>query len=300
VFGTWCKYHKAFTLYKSLKTVERSQKSIVVVLYGPTGTGKSSWIYKHFPKAYWKPARTSWFDGYDNHEIAVLDEFYGWLPYDLLLRLFDRYPMQVEIKGGHAQWVPKIILVTSNKPPHEWYDSEKCPLPPLQRRLDHIWELSELDKPARVLKGLEPDAFLKQIEESDIDALVEIFEQANSVVTQAENINVCSPNLLCSPEVSQTEEEVNEANADLSPEYTELEEMTLGFEKSFEGTQLDPYPDFLLGIDGADEARDESNQIIKQDARRKRLRQVKPHQQDKSSVPKLTIMEQFLQHKKKK
>ena len=74
----------------------------------------------NYPDAYWKQ-RGTWFDNYNNHETVIIDDFYGWLPFDTLLRMCDRYPMMVETKGGHVNFCPKTILITSNQAPDEWY-----------------------------------------------------------------------------------------------------------------------------------------------------------------------------------
>jgi hypothetical protein len=62
----------------------------VIVLYGKTNLGKSYYVRKHAPDAYWKQ-RSVWWDGYEDHKDVVLDDFYGWIPFDNMLRLCDRY-----------------------------------------------------------------------------------------------------------------------------------------------------------------------------------------------------------------
>jgi len=101
--------------------------------YGPTGTGKSRralWLSKREAakfgqEPYWlvKPGGggTVWWDGYDGHAIVVIDEFYGWIPYDTLLRLLDRYPMRGEGKGTTVNLVPRMVIITSNSAPEAWY-----------------------------------------------------------------------------------------------------------------------------------------------------------------------------------
>lgn len=103
-----------------LKTKPRNFEVEVEVIQGPTGTGKSKWCMEHYPNAYWKQ-RSNWWDGYFKHEVVILDEFYGWLPYDTLLRICDRYPMLVETKGGQTQFVAKKIIITTNSEPSSWY-----------------------------------------------------------------------------------------------------------------------------------------------------------------------------------
>ena len=61
------------------------------------------------------------------HEVVIIDEFYGWLPFDLLLRVCDRYPLLVETKGGQTQFVAKVIVITSNSLPSNWYKSAYFP-----------------------------------------------------------------------------------------------------------------------------------------------------------------------------
>lgn len=119
-FPLFCKYYKSFTYYRLLRSTPRSEPPNVFVYQGPTGTGKSKTASQLFPNAYWK-TRGNWWDGYMDHESVIIDEFYGWLPFDLLLRLCDRYPLQVEIKGGTVNFNAKNIIFTTNAIPDKWY-----------------------------------------------------------------------------------------------------------------------------------------------------------------------------------
>lgn len=119
-FGEWLRFHKGFREYKKLKTGHRTWKTEVHVLWGDSGTGKSRKCLEEAPNAYWK-TRDEWWDAYDGHEDIIIDDFYGWLPYDFLLRLLDRYPLDVGAKGGFRRFVGRRIFLTSNKSPEEWY-----------------------------------------------------------------------------------------------------------------------------------------------------------------------------------
>jgi len=119
-FNLYCSTHRSLSHYRFLLQKPRDFKTSVIVIQGPTGTGKSRFCMENYPNAYWK-TRSNWWDGYINQETVILDEFYGWLPFDLLLRLCDRYPLSVETKGGHVQFIAKTIVITSNSVPSDWY-----------------------------------------------------------------------------------------------------------------------------------------------------------------------------------
>jgi len=94
----------------------------VEVKYGPTGTGKTYSAMEENPGAFlWYPTVPEWWDGYDQEKTLVIDEYHHQLPLTRLLRVLDRYQLQLPIKGSHtyAQWT-KVVL-TSNVHPREWY-----------------------------------------------------------------------------------------------------------------------------------------------------------------------------------
>jgi len=134
-FNTWVRHHRAFREYRLLKTKPRSSFDELIVVIGPSGTGKSRFAMDTYPNAYWKQ-RSNWWDGYQGQETIILDEFYGWIPYDLLLRLCDRYPLLLESKGGQIQCGATRIVITSNLVPSSWY--KNVYQPSLRRRISKI------------------------------------------------------------------------------------------------------------------------------------------------------------------
>jgi hypothetical protein len=107
---------------------------IVYWLHGSTGTGKSfetatfcDNISRNKRWTYWQSTGDMhWFDGYSAHEVAWFDDFRfegkrG--DFAFLLRLLDRYTMQVPIKGGFVVWEPKIIIITAPKSISESFHS---------------------------------------------------------------------------------------------------------------------------------------------------------------------------------
>ena len=105
------------------KIQPRTWETNVIVLWGRSGAGKTRTVFDyHAIEHIWVHGSGKWFDGYDGHEIALFDDYTGSeFKLGFLLKLLDRYPMRVEVKGGFVQWVPKMIYFTSNKDPETWY-----------------------------------------------------------------------------------------------------------------------------------------------------------------------------------
>ena len=134
-FSQWCRYHAAFRRYRLMCLSHRSWKTRTTVVVGPPGTGKSKYAMDLHPSAYWKQ-RSIWWDNYEAHDAVVIDDFYGWMPYDTLLRLCDRYPLLIETKGGQTIFLAKTIIITSNNTPAQWYKNVN--LKTFIRRVD-LW-----------------------------------------------------------------------------------------------------------------------------------------------------------------
>lgn len=118
----------------------RSEKTHVVVLVGKPGTGKSRYAYDcarrdHGDSVYYKP-RGEWWDGYDGQAAVVIDDYYGWLKYDELLKIMDRYPYRVPIKGGFRQFTSRIIYITSNVDIDRWYHFQGYDTAAIMRRVE--------------------------------------------------------------------------------------------------------------------------------------------------------------------
>ncbi|UJO02088.1 Rep [Molossus molossus associated circovirus 1] len=118
------KYRSSALAYRNLTCPRRDHITRVYLCIGPTGCGKTSFCKRVAPEAYWKfrsPGSNEWWDGYDRHSDVVIDEFYGWIKYDTLLRLIDSSPLSVEIKGGVVQFVARRLFITSNRDLDDWY-----------------------------------------------------------------------------------------------------------------------------------------------------------------------------------
>lgn len=139
-FEKWVVYRRSFQRYSALCAEERSWRTIVHVYWGKTGTGKTRFCLDQcMDRSFWIPGDYKWFDNYDGQPIVIFDDYRGEYPLQMLLKLLDRYPMQVPVKGGFVTWSPKKVYITSNIHPNEWYpDADRYSIGALFRRLDKI------------------------------------------------------------------------------------------------------------------------------------------------------------------
>ncbi|ADD62455.1 replication-association protein [Cyclovirus PK5222] len=142
------KYPSTFVRYfrgiKELQRVvhpvaERMFKTEVYYYWGPPGTGKSRRALEEAQATgngsiYYKP-RGLWWDGYEQQDSVIIDDFYGWIKYDELLKITDRYPYKVQIKGGFEEFTSKKIFITSNVDTDELYKFNGYNTAALERRL---------------------------------------------------------------------------------------------------------------------------------------------------------------------
>lgn len=124
VISAVVKYHRGLNYIASLMRPNREHPPVVFWIYGSTGVGKtrSAVEFGHDlggPYGMWiSSGSLRWFDGYMGQPIVLFDDLRTkHAEFSFLLRLLDRYPLQVEIKGGYVNWVPRIILITAPKDP---------------------------------------------------------------------------------------------------------------------------------------------------------------------------------------
>jgi len=137
------KYQKFIYFVRSATLQPRNSKPSTVVHWGPSGTGKTRTAVGEDTDVFIvsRPdnGRPLWWDGYTGQQRCILDDFYGWIPWSYLLQLLDRYPFQVEIKGGKVHFNSPKIFITSNTEPHTWYKNiPNNDMTPLLRRIDEI------------------------------------------------------------------------------------------------------------------------------------------------------------------
>lgn len=144
-FALMTRYGNNFKNYQLVKQVGERKQPYIFFFWGEPKCGKSArakTIGDRNGGAFWwnsSGGDRAWFDGYNpaQHKVVVLDDFRGNIPYTMLLKMLDRYPLQVEVKGNSVAFNPNIIIITSNIPANQWYhqDNPTFDNTPLLRRL---------------------------------------------------------------------------------------------------------------------------------------------------------------------
>lgn len=109
------------------------------ILYGDAGVGKSRFVFDHHPvEDVYVHVGGDWWDGYDGHPVVVIEEFYGGIKPELMNRLADRYPLSLPYKGGFVPFTAKIVYLTTNKRPYDFWHIEHDWRPAFFRRVTNL------------------------------------------------------------------------------------------------------------------------------------------------------------------
>nr|QKV51017.1 putative replication associated protein [Crucivirus sp.] len=112
---------------RSLHPPPRTLPLEVYLFYGPPGTGKTDFAYEQAALMQTEPyevplGKDFWLtpSAYGK-KYVIIDEFKSNMALKDLLKLLDKRPIQVPVKGSFVWWCPEIIVITTNKNPWEWY-----------------------------------------------------------------------------------------------------------------------------------------------------------------------------------
>lgn len=136
---------KVFDILKSRMQPDRNFKPLVTWVYGPTGLGKTRKVVEIEKDLWISNHELKWWDGYENNEAILLDDFRAsCCEFVKLLRILDRYQMNVEVKGGFRVLNSKRMWITScSKPGMIYIDKQDEEIDQLLRRIDNIWYIKK-------------------------------------------------------------------------------------------------------------------------------------------------------------
>lgn len=160
-FPTTTRYCRSFEKYISLKNKPRSEPPIVIWRYGKSGSGKTRWAFDTFGSAnVYIQDGTQWFDGYRQQKCLVLDDFEYPYNFRAFLRIIDRYPYQVQIKGGYVHINSPYIVITCEFEPEKIFTINH-ELEQVLRRISEIIHVGYEDLPVEAESKSKKVSFLE-------------------------------------------------------------------------------------------------------------------------------------------
>lgn len=165
----YVRYHRGLEAIAAAGVEPRSSREPppgVTILIGPPGSSKTRIPFEEFgdSEVYTKDA-SKWWNGYRDQKCILFDDWVGSLeiPPHALLQICDRYPLQVQSKGGYVKMARRTVAIvfTSNIDITEWYGYNKAEwekaLPAFRRRVSKIVHELE-DEPAVKVEAVDADA----------------------------------------------------------------------------------------------------------------------------------------------
>lgn len=122
---TFIRNYRGLGALRSLSMPDRSYMTELHIIWGASGVGKTRFVHEKEKDLYVKPSGP-WWDGYDGQEAVLFDdvlwlslytEYHGHTEW---LKLIDRYPHKVPIKGGMVKFIAKRVYITSMYDPSVW------------------------------------------------------------------------------------------------------------------------------------------------------------------------------------
>lgn len=150
-FAATVRYGRGLKEYYNIKhkNDKRTWQTICYVYYGDSGMGKTEAAKIESEEwgggTFWLTLEGGtygkvWWDGYDNEENVIIDEFNCQIKLADFKRLIDSSPLKVPVKGGMVPFMAKRIWIMSNKMLDAWYYKAAPPGPErnaLNRRLHY-------------------------------------------------------------------------------------------------------------------------------------------------------------------
>lgn len=136
---------KMAEIHMRLLQKKRTQMPKIYWRWGLSGVGKSRWAYDTFKSVYEKDPSHKWWDGYENDECILIDDFDGFWHngFKGFLNFLDRYPYRGEEKGIHGggKINSPVIVITSEFPPEHFYNGND--LTQIKRRLHDVLHVTK-------------------------------------------------------------------------------------------------------------------------------------------------------------
>ncbi len=147
--GCYMRHHRAVKHIRHICAMDNPgirEDLKIYVLLGEPGTGKTAWAYAKDSNLFAVPVgKDIWYDGYGGQATVLLDDFSGQMRLVDILRVLDKYPVQVPIKGSFVFLHCTKIIITTNVPIEDWYDytTRQDSLQALMRRVHRYYRCTK-------------------------------------------------------------------------------------------------------------------------------------------------------------
>jgi len=147
------RYFKVIENIRATMAPRRDGPPLVILFTGNPGCGKTRSAVDYAEKRglkYWiRGPHKNWFQGYQGEPVAILDEVDKYheqgFSLGLLLRVLDRYAVDVEFKGGSRPFSSNTIIMTAVLPPEAWYTRASDVAEQIGRRITTWYEWDEVN-----------------------------------------------------------------------------------------------------------------------------------------------------------
>lgn len=138
----YLKYSRSFEKMFNAVQPHRVKAPEVHWRWGLTGTGKTYYVIdKHGADNVYIKDGTIWWDGYNQQEAILFDDFDNSIPFRTLLRILHEYREQGQVKGGYVNINSPYIYITCEFPPEHYWSGNT--LAQVIRRLTSVLEIKK-------------------------------------------------------------------------------------------------------------------------------------------------------------
>lgn len=139
------RYHGGIKCFQAVTQAKPRDMRVVPSVFwwfGPTGVGKSRRAFDLYGDAAYVKMNNAWWDGYTGQDVVIIDDYRPSLcTFQELLRIIDRYPMRVQIKGSSSELsATKFVFTTTSRPEVLWAGRTEEAMNQLLRRITEITE----------------------------------------------------------------------------------------------------------------------------------------------------------------
>lgn len=137
------RYHGGIKAFHHLTHSKARNSAVPVTVhwwFGPTGVGKSRKAFETFGDSAYIKMNDKWWDGYAGQNIVIFDDYRPNLcPFNELLRILDRYPFRVQLKGSSMELsATTFVITTTSRPEALWHSRTDEQIGQLLRRISNI------------------------------------------------------------------------------------------------------------------------------------------------------------------